>query len=248
MATTTKLPDSDDTGGKCPRCGAFANFDISRTWYTRVDERFDFDEAEYYRGKAAYFYCVEHVRSRTHGSMHTPGTDLSGRVVERLLFVRCQRCKQGSIVVESLDVSVGRWTVTNHWPHGEIVVPPHLPPTIGTLFREAASCMQAGAPRGAATMTRTTIDAAIHDCGATGPDTKRRIASMAGKLPQQLIDMAHELRLGGNDATHEFKYNWSVEEAQELLDLLRQLLHHLYEVPQRLKAVQRKTATRRSST
>ena len=247
MATTTKLPDSDDPGGKCPRCGVFANFDISRIWYTRVDEGLDFDEAEYYRGNAGYFFCVEHTSSRNHGSIHNPGTDLPGRVVERLLFVRCQRCKQGSVVVESLEVSAGRWTVTNHWPHGEIVVPTHLPAKIEALFVEAASCMHAGAPRGAATMTRTTIDAAIQDCGATGPDTKQRIASMAGRLPQQLIDMAHELRLGGNDAAHEFKHNWSVEDAQELLDFLRQLLHHLYEVPRQLKAVQRKTARRRST-
>ena len=148
--------------------------------------------------------------------------------------------------MESLDASKGQWTVTNHWPHGEIVAPAHLPAKIEALFREAASCLQAGAPRGAAVMTRATIDAALQDCKAIGPDAKQRIASMAGRLPQQLIEMAHELRLGGNDAAHRFKHNWSMEDAQELLGFLRQLLHHLYEVPQQLRSVQRKTAKRRS--
>jgi len=233
-------PSSKDTRGTCPRCQVYSNFTFKQ-YVTTVYEP----------------QTVTEVRARERFEMDGPEISLFRRrgqleyhkdrlAVERVIHVLCQGCEKITLVIERYRSR--EWVVVGHWPPGDIVVPNHVPEKVEALFTEAASCLQAGASRGAAIMTRTTIDAAIQDCGASGPDTKHRIASMSKQLPQLLIDMAHELRLGGNDATHEFKHNWSDEESHELLDFLRQLLHHLYEVPQRLRAVQRTTAKRRSGT
>ncbi len=230
----SRPPGSKDTGGACPRCQVYSNFTFERYVVTVYESRTVTERQAVERFEMGGFRQgrqLEYRRDRL--------------AKERVIQALCQRCKRVTLVIESFQMS--RWVVVDHWPRGNIVVPNHVPETIKALFTEAASCLQTGAPRGAAIMTRTTIDAAIQDCGASGPDTKQRIASMTDALPKPLIDMAHELRLGGNDATHEFKHNWSVDESQELMEFLRLLLHQLYEVPQRLKAVQRTTARRRSA-
>lgn len=236
MNQQARLPDSEDTGGTCPRCGAYSNFEIELVFCTAYSpEKVSQNDAK--------------IRMELGSEVRFATFRTESLAIERVLHVICQRCRRATLIVEKFDDYHDRWGITSHWPRSSVAVPEHLPSKIEALFLEAASCLQAGAPRGAAIMTRTTIDAALQDCGATGgPDTKQRISSMTATLPQQLIDMAHELRLGGNDATHEFKHNWAVDDARELLDFLLQLLHHLYEVPQQLKAVQRKTAKRRSKT
>ena len=231
-------PSSKDTGGTCPRCQVYSNFTFKQ-YVTTVYEPQTVTEAQ----------ARERFHDESETSLLRRGGQLEYRkdrlAVERVIYALCQRCEKVTLVIERFRFT--GWVVVGHWPPGDIVVPNHVPEKIEALFMEAASCLKTGAPRGAAIMTRTTIDAAIQDCGASGPDTKQRIVSMTNQLPQLLIDMAPELRLGGNDATHEFEHNWSVDESQELMEFLRQLLHHLYEVPQRLKAVQRKTARRRSA-
>lgn len=232
-----KLPNSNDTGGTCPRCGVYANFGVDHVFPTvHVPGQASPPDAE---------------RRMTLGPAVRFAAHRDALAVERVLALTCQRCRQSTLVMERFQTirGVAKWRVVDHWPYSSVAMPEHLPEKLHPLFREAAACLQAGAPRGAAIMTRTTIDAALQDCEAPGgPSTKKRISSMEGRLPQQLIEMAHELRLGGNDATHEFEYEWSLEDAQELLDFLRQLLHHLYVVPQQLRSVQKKTAKRRSGT
>lgn len=214
-----KTPDSTDSRGTCPRCHVYANFDKIHMFDTIHEPDILEDETK---------------RRLLVGQ----------RPTERVLAFRCQGCKGATLVIEKLEKE--QWKVVDHWPHSSIAMPEYLPDPIQPLFREAASCLRANAPRGAAIMTRTTIEAALQERGAKGSDTRQRIKSMAGKLPQQLIDMAQEVRLGGNDAVHEFRHKWTLREAQELLSFLRLLLDHLYKVPQELRAVQRSTAKRRS--
>ena len=237
--TSPQLPSSNDTGGNCPRCGVYANFTLRKVLPTVYSDETATNEQSANRLRMGN--AVTKAWNVTEDPMQ------NALAVERVLHFVCQRCRKSTLIVESFRTGGGAWVVTDHWPRSGIAVPEDLPEKIEFLFREAASCLQAGAPRGAAIMTRTTIDAALQNCRATGRKTKDRIASLAGQLPQQLIDMAHELRLGGDDAAHRFEDNWSVEDARELMGFLRQLLHHLYEVPRQLRGVQRKTAKRRTS-
>lgn len=236
---STRLPNSRDTGGTCPRCGVYANFDFQRLVESDLNPLDDISLDEW---NHRWFEAGNQVPRRNHYL-----NERAEPTTERVLVLVCQRCNKATVVVERFDQDAYEWTVCGHWPQSAIVAPDHLPPKIEVLYTESLSCLGAGAPRAAAIMARTTIDAALQESGAAGRNTQDRIRDMAGKLPQELIDMAHELRLGGNDAAHEFEYKWSIREAQSLVEFLLQLLHHLYEVPQQIKAVRRRTAQRRSS-
>lgn len=241
MAEIDRLPDSQDTGGTCPRCSVFANFHGEGIWlsvlqrnHLKLSESQLTAQAAKRRGGVSLGFVInDHLSRRL-------------MAVERFLFFRCQRCNCGITVIERFDAETKQWKQVSHWPEVPVVTPDHLPPPIEELFREAVACLSVSAPRGAAIMARTTIEAVLGDRKAEGERTVDRIRSMAPQLPAALLSMMQELRLGGNDATHRFDHAWTMEEAELLIQFLRHLVYHLYEVPEQILEAQRATAKRRS--
>jgi len=88
-------------------------------------------------------------------------------------------------------------------------------------------------------MIRGAMDAAVSDKGATGRSLYKKLESMKGTLRAQLIGIAENLRLGGNDAAHDFTEIWDQEEAAELFRFLDEVLRELYETPIRIDRVKR---------
>ena len=183
---------------------------------------------------------------------------------ERVLTFRCSNCDRLVVVLERVaefkvvpDVRATRaaiaaglrpadrakreavWSVCGSWPLTDGEPPDYVPDHIGALYREAAVTLSAGCYRAATVMIRGAMDAAVSDKGATGESLYKKIESMKGTLRAQLIDIADTLRLGGNDAAHDFTETWDQEEAAELFRFLDEVLRELYETPIRIDRVKR---------
>lgn len=216
----TRLPRPENSSAKCRRCGEFSSFRVEGTTYVRQ------------------------------GLLPTVG------VSERILVCTCDSCKKRTVI---LEVSTGKKNMVadvdanwdSRWalPSAEAQVPPYAPSDVGDLYREASVCLGADCFRASAVMTRAALDAALIGNGADKKDNlDGKIQKMKGKLRQQLIDIAGNLRLGGNHAAHRFGETWSREEAEELFAFLGEVLKELYETPQRLANLGRMRSKRASGT
>lgn len=190
----------------------------------------------------SYFHLA-----RNHDGMQHPTQSHNERVLE----FYCPNCHGVTAVAERGTWSGGdlRWQVIGTWPTATPPsAPDYLPDEIGELYREAATCLSSGCYRSAVAMTRAAIDAAVSDQGATGKTLYDKIESMKGKLRDQLIEFADELKLGGNAAVHDFNEEWSEEEASERFVLLEEVLSELYEKTSRLNKVRQLGANRQPVT
>lgn len=224
-----KLPDSRDKKGRCPRCGVVATF---------------------------------------FGAVKTSNLLKGGD--ERVLDFKCNNCGGLVVVIERVLRMVAvpdpdenkrriaaatnrpqdalknepEWSVVGSWPLRDAEPPDYVPPEIGELYREAATSLSAACYRGAVALTRAAVDAAITDQGGKGKWLHDRIQSMKGKLRDQLIEVADELKIGGNAAAHDFDQKFSEEEASERFRFLVEVLRELYETPLRIKNVRQLGANR----
>ena len=227
-----RLPDSNDDKGRCPRCGVVATFrdDSSTRWIAepkRGDER------------AIGFRCnncdgLLVVIERVTKLKAVPDPDATARRVAAGL--------RPSDALKNEPV----WSVVGSWPLRDAKPPGYVPEEIGELYREAAISLSANCYRAAVAMTRAAVDAAITDQGGTGKWLHDRIQSMKGKLRDQLVEVADELKIGGNAAAHDFDEKFNEEEASERFRFLEEVLRELYETPLRIKNVQQLGANRPS--
>ena len=173
---------------------------------------------------------------------------------QRVLTCECSHCKKLTVVIEGFTGFCGEpdafespaqnWSVVGAWPLADGKPPDYVPEEIGELYKEAAVSLSAGCYRASAVMIRGAIDAAVSGKGATGRNLCKKIESMRGKLRDQLIEIADTLRLGGNDAAHDFSELWEQEEALELFRFLEEVLRELYETPARISRVKQIRASR----
>ena len=161
---------------------------------------------------------------------------------ERMIKFSCDYCDKVTVVIERYDSP--RWSVYGVWPLADSEVPDYVPDEVDELYREAQLCLSAQCYRAAVAMTRAAIDAAVTDKGGKGKWLHDRIQSLRGTLRDQLIDVADELKVGGNDAAHDFNQKWSEEEASERFRFLEEVLRELYETPLRIKNVKQLAKSR----
>jgi hypothetical protein len=109
----------------------------------------------------------------------------------------------------------------------------HIAPAAG----EAHECQSIGAHRAAVMLARAVIEATAKNKGITNGSLSNKIEKMyEQKLLSELVrDQAHEVRYLGNEMAHgDFVEPVSGEEADEILELMAEVLHTVFEMPAQL--------------
>jgi len=215
------LPDSHRPSGLCPRCGKQSSFEIAGS----LPVTFDYET-----------YSV--------GSDGTYRHDL----IDRVTSLICRHCLQGVVVVEEQWVGekpkkeqkgggVISFRGIHWWPLPEAKLSSDIPSDIAGAFAEAVTALAANCPRASAVMARRTLEAITVDKGETKGTLADRLNALGAKgvLHPTLSDWAKEVRLVGNVGAHFDPIKQvTVEDAQQLVNFIRELLKYLYELPAEL--------------
>jgi len=223
------LPDSTDPSGPCPRCGRVSNFIVEGT------------------------VGVSFGRAWSQG----PNGEREWDTLDRMALLRCLGCQQNTVVIEEQWIgdypartgASDRGLITYrgiHWwpPPGAADLDEAIPGPVQGGYAEAVRALSVRAPRAAATMLRGTLEALVRDRGsdeaqqALATNLARALRVMADEhtLDGSLADWAAEIRLAGNAGAHlDPLEGVTMDEAEDLAHLTRQLLHYVYELPAQLR-------------
>ncbi|WP_162819143.1 DUF4145 domain-containing protein [Leifsonia aquatica] len=114
-------------------------------------------------------------------------------------------------------------------------VPEHISQAAG----EAVSCQSVGANRAAILMARTVIEATAKEKGVTSGSLVAKIDNLKelSLIRPDIAEAAHEIRLIGNDMAHgDNLQGVTSEEAEEVLELMSEVLAEVFQGPARLAA------------
>jgi hypothetical protein len=110
-----------------------------------------------------------------------------------------------------------------------------VPADIAEDMQEAIRAHAFGLNTAAGVLGRRVIEMMTREKNAAGGNLKARIDDLCtkGVVPQNMKEHAHEIRAVGNDAAHETA-KFSADDAADVLDFAREVLHHVYVAPHRL--------------
>lgn len=154
----------------------------------------------------------------------------------------CDAC-EGPVVGE-MDTATG-----GPLRHQPVDVPepnfPDVPESIASDAVEAHQCFAVGAYRATAAMARRAIQASALDKGAPDKKLQEQIDWLAGEgiVTVQMKDVAHAIRVGGNEGTHPGKDGLNDvdrEQAERYLAFLDDFLRFVYVIPADLDRLQGK--------
>jgi hypothetical protein len=114
----------------------------------------------------------------------------------------------------------------------------HVPGHIALAASEATLCLSVGAYRAVGALTRAVIEATAKDKAAAGKNLEARIDALrhADHIRTHTQEQAHEVRHFGNDMAHgDFADPVSKEEAEEVVELMAEILDEVYQSPARLQ-------------
>ncbi|HEV8525958.1 MAG TPA: DUF4145 domain-containing protein [Actinomycetes bacterium] len=159
--------------------------------------------------------------------------------ISRYATFRCADCGALSVGFferdrEGWGTTVARWMPLPGTQQQESFS--DVPPSVADAAAEAVLCMQARAPRGAILLARAVIEATAKDKGVTDGTLSEKIDQLheGGYIRAYLRDGAHEVRYTGNDMAHgDFPATISEEDAEVLLQLMREVLMEVYQDPAR---------------
>ncbi|WP_213816196.1 DUF4145 domain-containing protein [Glaciihabitans sp. dw_435] len=121
---------------------------------------------------------------------------------------------------------------------------PDVPEVIADAATEAYQCHSISAYRGSVAIARAVVEAAAKARGATESDLYKMITGLYERrlIREHIKDAAHEIRHLGNSVAHgDFVVRITPEESDEILGLMSELLHELFQSP---AAVERRKAAR----
>ncbi len=109
-----------------------------------------------------------------------------------------------------------------------------IPRPVASALEEAITCHASGCYRAAAMLVRRCFEELCHERGIVGKTLKSRIDNLDNKvrLPAEMLDGLHELRLLGNDAAHieSREYgNVGKEEVELAIAITRAVLQVVYQ-------------------
>lgn len=109
---------------------------------------------------------------------------------------------------------------------------PDVPEHIAAAANEAHECHSIGAHRAAVMLARAVIEATAKDRGITTGGLFSKIEQMYDKniLREHIKEQAHEVRHLGNEMAHgDFVEPVSLVEADEVLELMAEVLHEVFQ-------------------
>jgi hypothetical protein len=131
------------------------------------------------------------------------------------------------------------WTKPSWMPrYKEVRSFPDVPEHIAEAAAEATLCLSVGAYRAVGSLARAVIEATAKDKGAKGKSLADRIDALheADHLRKHTQGQAHEVRYFGNDMAHgDFVQPTTKEEAEEVIELMAEILDEVYQSPARLE-------------
>lgn len=113
-----------------------------------------------------------------------------------------------------------------------------VPEHIAQAATEATLCLSVGAYRAVGSLARAVIEATAKDKNAGGKDLAKRIDALrdADHIRIHTKEQAHEIRHFGNDMAHgDFIDPVAQEEAEEVIELMAEVLDEVYQSPARLE-------------
>jgi hypothetical protein len=117
---------------------------------------------------------------------------------------------------------------------------PDVPEHIAVAATEATKCLSVSAYRAVGSLARAVIEATAKDKGAEGKDLFQRIEALANAehIRGHTKEQAHEVRHFGNGMAHgDFTDPVTEEEADEVIELMCEILDEVYQSPARLQRV-----------
>lgn len=149
--------------------------------------------------------------------------------------VRCERCR-GDVSFELQGTGTqSTWNLVRVFPAGGRTAIAAAPESVQASMDEAFVCASTGATMAGALVTRRALQLIARDQGVASGTLKTEIDAM--DLPGALKTAAHHVRVVANEAAHPDPVDWdavSGEELKELIDLTVEIIHYLYELPQRI--------------
>lgn len=115
---------------------------------------------------------------------------------------------------------------------------PDVPDHIASAADEAHRCRSFEALRASVLMCRSVIEATAKEKGITSGQLYTKIDSMAkqGFIRPHIKDAAHEIRLLGNNMAHgDFVDEVELEEADEVLELMGEVLAEVFQSPAKIE-------------
>lgn len=113
-----------------------------------------------------------------------------------------------------------------------------VPEHIASAASEATLCLSVGAYRAVGSLARAVIEATAKDKGAKGGSLEKRIDALreADHIRKHTQEQAHEIRHFGNDMAHgDFVEPTTKVEAEEVVELMAEVLDEVYQSPARLE-------------
>jgi hypothetical protein len=126
---------------------------------------------------------------------------------------------------------------------------PDVPEHIAAAASEAHECQSIGAHRAAVMLARAVMEATAKNKGITNGPLFTKIEKMYEQnfLREHIKEQAHEVRHLGNDMAHgDFVEPISTEEADEVLELMAEVLHEVFESQARLLRVRNARLARKN--
>lgn len=156
---------------------------------------------------------------------------------------QCQSCKDFVLIVCSRSAVNYVFGLAALYPLGKPndSVDKAVPPPIKSDFAEALRCNWASAYKATVTMCRRALQASAIEKGAKGDRLIDQIDDLRaqGIITEPLKQMAHEIRLTGNDGAHPGKDGLAdvvEKDADDIIEFTREYFHHVYVMPAKLAA------------
>jgi len=144
----------------------------------------------------------------------------------------------GSAVAPTTSAGDAPWGSPTWLPRfGEVREFQDVPDHIAQAATEATLCLSVGAYRAVGSLARAVIEATAKDKEAEGRDLKARIDALrdADHIRTHTQEQAHEVRYFGNNMAHgDFVDPVTKEEAEEVVELMAEVLDEVYQSPARL--------------
>lgn len=130
------------------------------------------------------------------------------------------------------DYETARWSP----PVGHQMEFPDVPQEIAEAAVEAWTCQVSGAHRGAVMLARAVVESTAKAKGITSGPLELKIKAMAdaGLIRAVVADQAHEIRHLGNSSAHgDLGDSVTKEDAEEVLNLMAEVLNEVWQAPAR---------------
>lgn len=112
-----------------------------------------------------------------------------------------------------------------------------IPPTVVRAYSDAARSFGVGLYEPCVIMSRKCIEAVCAELGATKGHLKQRLSILGanGKIDQNLLAWANQLRLIGNDAAHDLEIVIEQIDARDALDFVEAILMYVFTLNRRFE-------------